>query len=327
MLSAVCPTRCGLTFTRPRAWAVACVCVCLAAPVGGGVAPGPVLPPGDEVDVPEGWSVDDEPGVRDADGNTPFPTGAERMNAAPVRLVPGHAYRVSVPVRMKGYTAVRAGIQCDREEQLFWPKWSGGDPVKPDDLLTGILVAIPGRDVGRLFVDRSDDGVQVVLGDARVQDLGPVRGESPGRLFHCTFEHWDAAGRPACVAAVAFAAAGQFGPSDNAPAGGKLCAYNAGGRAMLFGHNRECRFGTILQARLAVRGSGSVTLSLEPFLHLGQRGMPPSTVSVQVQSDEWETLELTVPQNNPSADRFRFVADIRGAVYLDELTFDVLDPE
>lgn len=299
-------------------------CLPLAPVHADGRAPAAVLERGEPVPAPASWRADDDtPLEANTNGKVPFPSDAERLASGPVRLKPGHAYRIEVPVESGHATELEAGVTWNGAEQLFWPTWHRSSALRPRDTLTGIVIAHQPEGAGEVYIARANNDVEVTLGQVRIHDLGEIRGHSPGPLLRCSFEHWDDAGRPACIDSIAFAEPGQFGPSDESAADDGHSAHNTDGRAMLFGNFIDCRFGSVLRASVRVRGSGSVELRVIPYLDQRQRGVPPTTVSAEA-GEQWKTLELIVAQNNPKADHVRFTLDIEGTVYVDELTIEVL---
>lgn len=322
MLSAGLPMKRSWKFAN-RCVLLICVCFPLTAVRADALAPAPVLELGEPVPAPEGWQVDEGRADARADGMTAFPSDTSRLSNGPIHLVPGHAYRIEIPIQSDDRPEMKAGIVQDGAKQLFWPAWHRSSALRPRDSLQGIVIAHQPNVPAEVFVTRPDVDTDVAVGQVRIHDLGEVRGEEPGLLLRCRFEHWDDAGHPACVDSIAFAEPDQFGPSEGASSAKGLSAHNADGRAMLFGRFIDCRFGTLLKARIRIRGSGSVELRVIPFLHQRHRGVPPTTVSAEA-GEQWETVELIVPQNNPKADHIRFTLDIRGAVYVDELAIEAV---
>lgn len=285
---------------------------------------GAIEPAGEEIVVETGWKSNGRDVRAGTEGFTRFPVNSRRMQSGAVNLVERNAYLVKIPVRSEPGSEITAGVIFGESEQVFWPRWHRAGHVQPEGGISGIVIVPPGSGKNaEIFVSGNGAASSLSVGNVRLQPLGIPGGEKEGILFTCGFEHWDSTDRPSCLASVSFARPGQLIRSRVSRLPGGFSAHNREGRAMLFGQNIRCAFGSVLRISARIKGEGSLMMRMVPYLDISGRGEPPSEKRTDVRGD-WREIELIVPQNNPAADRIVLHLDIRGEIYLDEVKIEVL---
>jgi len=250
------------------------------------------------------------------------------------RLEPLHTYRVSfllgaAPGTPTGFGAVLEagdGAPDAAAELRAWPRVHGSAGPTPDGRVeSGFVVNGPRVRSARLFIKRGavpaefrDGRFPCFFSRAALDDCGVLRSdETPMRWT----EGFDREGAPLDSAryATAFAKPGEL---EQTPVDGCCALRNTGRRGMVFGPLLPARFGDVYRMTLRVKGAGSGSLQLIPYIAPTGRFATACTATFKADPDQWSEAVVVVGQHVPAADTLRPAVDIWGDVAIDWLTVE-----